>query len=56
MIIKRLNDGDQDIVTNALTLLNVTLNVCEDDNKAKEVIKLWESAGISEILKVLNSY
>ena len=47
-----MKDGDQDIKTNAITLLNVTWSQAEDNEKA-ELKKNWEQAGIVEILKVL---
>jgi len=50
-VILRLGDGDQDIKNNALTLLNVTFSVCEDQNQQRELVKTWEQAGIVDALK-----
>lgn len=53
-VIKRLNDGDQDIKINALTLLNVIHDVCDDEEKVAALLKDWEAAGIVDALKVIH--
>ena len=51
IVIKKLSDGDQDIKTNAITLLNVIWNICPDTSKQQEIKRYWEQSGIIEVLK-----